>query len=229
MQGGQTRRYDVDQLLTRLKHTYIERVVNSGFDSNSLYNDRLLELDDVDIENFTNLKGIIGSTPSQDSGKDIVISDNGFDNEEGGDGNTPDLKPKKTLTEEEKTARKELKKKMEMRKNAISILRGISIRMPMLIYGCDLQEGEDITIENFADHIDSRSWEEFMPQGITKQHFNIFKKYYDPEIFLEAGRQIRSRARKADSLPIRERIRHIVEIFSSFRNPDKETYSLESC
>lgn len=223
LQGSQTRHYDVDQLLTRLKHTYIERVVNSGFDNSSLYNDRLLELDDVEIEEFDELKGIIGSTPSQDSGKDIVINDSGFDEEETGGDDKPEKKPKTPLTDEEKAARKEMKKKKEMRKNAISILRGISIRMPMLIYGCDLKDGEDITIDNFAEHIDPRSWEEFMPQGITKQHFNNFKKYYDPEIFLEAGRQIRARARKADGLPVKERIRHIVEIFSSFRNPDKET------
>ena len=223
LQGSQTRRYDVDQLLTRLKHTYIERVVNSGFDNSSLYNDRLLELDDVEIEEFDELKGIIGSTPSQDSGKDIVINDSGFDEEETGGDDKPEKKPKTPLTDEEKAARKEMKKKKEMRKNAISILRGISIRMPMLIYGCDLKDGEDITIDNFAEHIDPRSWEEFMPQGVTKQHFNNFKKYYDPEIFLEAGRQIRARARKADGLPVKERIRHIVEIFSSFRNPDKET------
>ena len=223
LQGSQTRRYDVDQLLTRLKHTYIERVVNSGFDNNSLYNDRLLELDDVEIEEFDELKGIIGSTPSQDSGKDIIINDSGFDEEETAGDEKPEKKPKTPLTDEEKAARKEMKKKKEMRKNAISILRGISIRMPMLIYGCDLKDGEDITIDNFAEHIDPRSWEEFMPQGITKQHFNNFKKYYDPEIFLEAGRQIRARARKADGLPVKERIWHIVEIFSSFRNPDKET------
>lgn len=196
LQGSQTRRYDVDQLLTRLKHTYIERVVNSGFDNNSLYNDRLLELDDVEIEEFDELKGIIGSTPSQDSGKDIIINDSGFDEEETAGDEKPEKKPKTPLTDEEKAARKEMKKKKEMRKNAISILRGISIRMPMLIYGCDLKDGEDITIDNFAEHIDPRSWEEFMPQGITKQHFNNFKKYYDPEIFLEAGRQIRARARK---------------------------------
>lgn len=223
LQGSQTRRYDVDQLLTRLKHTFIERVVNSGFDNNSLYNDRLLELDDVEIEEFEDLKGIIGSTPVQDSGKDIIINETGFDDEEKDGGEKPPMPPKPLLTPEELAARREQKRKKEIRKNAISILRGISIRMPMLIYGCDLKDGEDITIDNFAEHIDPRSWEEFMPQGVTKHHFNKFKKYYDPEIFLEAGRQIRARARKADKLPVKERIRQIVNIFSSFRNPDKET------
>lgn len=221
LQGSQTRRYDVDQLLTRLKHAYVERVVNSGFDNNSLYNDRLLELDDVELQDFEDLKADIGSTPAMDGGKDIIINDQGLDDEDTGE--KPEPKKKVPLSEEEKAARKEKKKRQDQRKAAISILRGISIRMPMLIYGAELKKGEDMTIDNFTDHIDPRSWEEFMPKDVTKQRFNNFKKYYDPEIFLEAGRKIREKASLADGMRITERIRHITQIFDTFRNPDKET------
>ena len=62
-----------------------------------------------------------------------------------------------------------------------------------------------------------------MPKDVTKQRFNNFKKYYDPEIFLEAGRKIREKASLADGMRITERIRHITQIFDTFRNPDKET------
>ena len=73
---------------------------------------------------------------------------------------------------------------IELSTSAISILRGISIRMPLLIYGAELSdENHEITIDNFASLIDPQSWEEFMPKGVTKQKFNSFKKYYDPEIF----------------------------------------------
>ncbi|KAB3663524.1 DEAD/DEAH box helicase, partial [Phocaeicola vulgatus] len=107
---------------------------------------------------------------------------------------------------------------------AISILRGISIRMPLLIYGAELSdENQEITIDNFASLIDPQSWEEFMPKGVTKQKFNSFKKYYDPEIFCAAGKRIRAMARAADKLSIEERIERITDIFSTFRNPDKET------
>ncbi|MBM6713615.1 Eco57I restriction-modification methylase domain-containing protein, partial [Phocaeicola coprocola] len=68
-----------------------------------------------------------------------------------------------------------------------------------------------------------QSWEEFMPKGVTKQKFNSFKKYYDPEIFCAAGKRIRAMARAADKLSIEERIERITDIFSTFRNPDKET------
>lgn len=221
LQGSKTRRYDVDQLLTRLKHAYVERVVNSGFDNNSLYSDRLLELDDLELKDFEDLKNDIGSTPAMDGGKDIIINDQGLDDED--TGAKPEPKKKEPLSEEEKAARKEKKKKQDQRKAAISILRGISIRMPMLIYGAELKEGEDMTIDNFTDHIDPSSWKEFMPKDVTKPRFNNFKKYYDPEIFLEAGRKIREKASLADGMRITERIRHITQIFDTFRNPDKET------
>lgn len=96
--------------------------------------------------------------------------------------------------------------------------------MPLLIYGAELSdENQGITIDNFASLIDSQSWEEFMPKGVTKQRFNSFKKYYDPEIFCAAGKRIRAMARAADKLSIEERIERITDIFSTFRNPDKET------
>ena len=49
------------------------------------------------------------------------------------------------------------------------------------------------------------------------------QKYYDPEIFCAAGKRIRAMARAADKLSIEERIERITDIFSTFRNPDKET------
>ena len=223
IEGSKTRTYDVDQLLTRLKHTFIERVVNSGFDSNNLYNDNLLNLSDVEIKDFDDLKGIIGSTPSQDGGKDIVVNDTGFDYEETAGDDKQEKKHKTPLTDEEKEARRKMKLRKEQKRDAISILRGISIRMPLMVYGAELKEDEDITIDNFTDKIDPQSWDEFMPAGITKQRFNQFKKYYDPEVFLESGRLIRARARKADGLRVNERIHKIAEIFATFRNPDKET------
>ncbi len=96
--------------------------------------------------------------------------------------------------------------------------------MPLLIYGADVNdENEEITIDNFAQLIDPQSWEEFMPKGVSKQLFNSFKQYYEPDIFREAGKRIRAMAHAADLLTIEERIARITAIFSTFRNPDKET------
>lgn len=224
IEGSKMNKYDVDKMMGKLKKAQIEKVVQCGFEDGALYNDELLKLTDVDLKNFKELKGIIGTTKAMGKTGDIDINDQGFTNEEYEEKEKLEKKKKKDLTEEEIKRLEELKKKNTQRKDAISILRGISIRMPLLIYGAELNdEDEEITIDNFASLIDPQSWEEFMPKDVTKQVFNKFKKYYDPDIFREAGKRIRTMARAADKFTIEERIERISAIFNTFRNPDKET------
>lgn len=224
VEGSQMSRFDVPHMLEQLKRVYVERVVRNGFEDNSLYNDELMRLDDLELQEFDNLKKIIGQTKAMPKTNQVDINSQGLNNEEYEEKEKLEKKPKKELTEEELKRLEELKKKTKNREAAISILRGISIRMPLLIYGAELSDEDmEITIDNFASLIDPQSWEEFMPKGVTKQKFNSFKKYYDPEIFCAAGKRIRAMARAADKLSIEERIERITDIFSTFRNPDKET------
>lgn len=74
---------------------------------------------------------------------------------------------------------KELRKQ---RDTMISVLRGISIRIPMMIYGADIDYDKEITVKNFSDIVDDISWKEFMPDGVTKELWKKFIKYYDNEI-----------------------------------------------
>ena len=222
--GSQMNRFDVPRMLEQLKRVYVERVVRNGFEDNSLYNDELMKLDDLELQEFDDLKKIIGQTKAMPKTNQVDINSQGLNNEEYEEKEKLEKKPKKELTEEDRKRLEELKKKTKNREAAISILRGISIRMPLLIYGAELSdENQEITIDNFASLIDPQSWEEFMPKGVTKQKLNNFKKYYDPEIFCAAGKRIRAMARAADKLSIEERIERITDIFSTFRNPDKET------
>ncbi|MDN0073077.1 Eco57I restriction-modification methylase domain-containing protein [Bacteroides caecigallinarum] len=224
IEGSQMNRFDVPRMLEQLKRVYVERVVRNGFEDNSLYNDELMKLDDLELQEFDDLKKIIGQTKAMPKTNQVDINSQGLNNEEYEEKEKLEKKPKKELTEEERKRLEELKKKTKNREAAISILRGISIRMPLLIYGAELSDEDmEITIDNFASLIDPQSWEEFMPKGVTKQKFNSFKKYYDPEIFCAAGKRIRAMARAADKLSIEERIERITDIFSTFRNPDKET------
>lgn len=86
-----------------------------------------------------------------------------------------------------------------------------------------MKDNEDITIDNLTDIVDDISWNEFMPKGVTKSMFKDFSKYYDQDIFIEAGRKIRRSTKYADTLSPTDRVKEISNIFSSFRNPDKET------
>ena len=222
--GSQMKPYDVNKMMSQLKKAQIEKVVQCGFEDGALYNDELLKLTDVELRDFDDLKKTIGTTKAMAKTGDIDVNQQGFTNEQYEEKEKLEKKPKKERTPEEQARLDELKAMSNQRRNAISILRGISIRMPLLIYGAELKnEDEEITINNFASLIDDQSWEEFMPKGVDKEKFEKFKKYYDPDIFREAGKRIREMARAADKFTIEERIERISAIFNTFRNPDKET------
>lgn len=218
--GSQMREYNVNELLEHLKRVQIDRVVRNGFEDDALYNnDFLMNLDESAIKELENLKGIIGTSKAQGKMGDFVVNDQGLDDEP-----AKPTKSKKELSEEEKARKKELAAKKKKKKDAISILRGISIRLPLLIYGADVKdEAEGVTLDNFTSFVDKKSWEEFMPQGVTMQKFLALRKYYDPDIFRACGKKIRRKALDADSLPVLQRIHRITDIFRTFKNPDKET------
>ena len=224
IEGGKMQQYKVETMLAQLKRAQIEKVVQDGFENGALYNDELLKLTEVELKDFDNLKGLIGTTKAMPKVGDIDINQQGLTNEQYEEKEHLEKKKKKDLTAEEQKRLEELKAIGDQRRNAISILRGISIRMPLMLYGADIKdEDKELTIDNFAQLVDDESWVEFMPRGVTKQVFRKFKRYYDPDIFREAGKRIREMARMADKFTIEERIFRIASIFGTFRNPDKET------
>ena len=215
--------YDVDRMLTQLKKVYAEKAVRSGFEDDSLYNDNLLTLTADDASMFTKLNAIVGKTQSQKTPKKVVINENGLTDEEHEQAERAKKRPKVKRTPEELEVIKKQKEAKKQRKNMISILRGVSIRIPMMIYGMAVDLSKDITIQDFIKQVDDESWKEFMPKGFTKGMFSEITKYYDAEVFIEAGRIIRQRAKSFDDLDFIERAEQIAELFGTFKNPDKET------
>ena len=215
--------FDVDRMLTQLKKVYAEKAVRSGFEDDSLYNDNLLTLTADDATIFNNLNAIVGKTQSQKTPKKVVVNENGLTDEEHEKAERAKKKPRSKRTPEELEAIEKQKEAKKQRKNLISILRGVSIRIPMMIYGMAVDLSKDITIQEFIDQVDDESWKEFMPKGFTKGMFSKITKYYDAEVFIEAGRIIRQRAKSFDDLDFIERAEQIAELFGTFKNPDKET------
>ncbi|MGQ7327446.1 Eco57I restriction-modification methylase domain-containing protein [Streptococcus suis] len=215
--------YDVDRMLTQLKKVYAEKAVRSGFEDDSLYNDNLLTLTADDASMFNKLNAIVGKTQSQKTPKKVVINENGLTTEEHEQAEKAKKKPKAKRTAEDLEVIEKQKEAKKQRKNMISILRGVSIRIPMMIYGMAVDLSKDITIQDFIKQVDDESWKEFMPKGFTKGMFSEITKYYDAEVFIEAGRIIRQRAKSFDDLDFIERAEQIAELFGTFKNPDKET------
>lgn len=221
--GSEMKEYSATKLLQQLKRAYADKVVRNGFDDTNLYNDELLKLQAVDIQKFDELKGIIGTSKAAPKQNDITVNDQGLTNEEYEEVEKLKKKPKNELSPEEKARLEELKQMKKLRNDAISILRGISIRMPLLIYGAEVPYDEEITLDTFVEKVDQSSWDEFMPTGVTKEKFKEFQKYYDEEVFIAAGRRIRNIAKDADTYAPMERVMKIAGLFKYFKNPDKET------
>ena len=154
------------------------------------------------MEEFNGLKKIIGSTKAIPKTSEIDLNKQGFTDEEYEKLEAAQKKKKTELTIEEKKLLDGRKEKKKNRDTAVSILRGISIRMPLLIYGADIKDEErELTIDNFADLVDNQSWEEFMPKGVSESSpSRRFKKYYEPDVFRAAGKRIRALARATDKL-----------------------------
>ena len=223
--GTRMDKYNVERMLEQLKRAYISRVTKNGCDDPRLYNQEMLQkLDAAALEKFKGLHAIIGSTKANKTPDKVDIATTGLTDEQYEKLERIKKKGKKELTEEEKRLLEEAKEKKKNADAAISILRGISIRLPLLMYGAELKdEGQDVTLENFADLVDDQSWEEFMPRGVTKEIFAEFTPYYDPDMFRAVGRSYRDLVREADKLAPMDRTREVARIFSYFRNPDKET------
>lgn len=223
VEGTQMKQYSTEHLLQQLKRAYADRAVRNGFDDANLYNDELLKLDDLELKEFLNLKGIIGTTKAQAKTNEIDINSQGFTDEEYEELERIKKKPQRERTPEEIEFQKQLQEKRKQKNDAISILRGVSIRIPLLIYGADFKIDEDITIEKLVENVDEISWKEFMPPDVTKELFSKFLKYYDKDVFIAAGKRIRNTVKSADDLEPTERIKKITELFACFKNPDKET------
>lgn len=221
--GSNMQPYNVDKLLQQLKKAYTDRVVRNGFDDRHIYNDNLLKLNDIELADFESLKKIVGASKQVEKVREIDINDQGFTNEEYAELERIEKKPKKERTPEDLALLEEKKKKRDNAQKAMSILRGISIRIPLLIYGADVSVDREITVDNFVDLIDDASWNEFMPTGVTKDIYRKFSKYYEQDVFVAAGRQIRNMALAADELSPDDRVKKIAAQFAMFKNPDKET------
>lgn len=232
LEGGQMVKYEPERLFEQLEHVYVDRVVRNGFNDNSLYDLReLMNLSPEELGELNDLGAEIEKSTNMEKPKKAVdISKNGLSKKQKEAAKRAKEKQKQgvELTPEEIAALEAEKKRREEerkeRDNRITILRGISLRIPLMMYGAEVDdEDEGITIDNFTEQIDPASWREFMPRGVSKQMFNAFKKCYNATVFAAAGKRYRQLAREADTMHTDERIQRIAEIFSYFHNPDKET------
>lgn len=116
----------------------------------------------------------------------------------------------------------ETPQRLTPRQRAINILNQISTRFPIMIYGT-VENVDALTLDSFISHIDEDSWRAFMPKGVSVRLFQKLKRFYREDIFVATARAIVERLRRADTLPVAERVAEMAGILSDFCYPDRET------
>lgn len=224
IEGVKMREYNVNTLMRQIKRISLDNAIKSGFEDDSIYKvDAGMVMDERDREFFEALKSRLSGHKKSNEGKVVPIADNGMTLAEYEKAKKAERKPKKDLTPEEKAALDKLKEQRKHRQAFLALLRNISIRLPLLIFGADVPLTENITMEDFVNIVDDESWKEFLPSDVTKDLFRRSIKYFDEDVLIGAGLRIRRLVKQADEYPPTERIRRITELFNHFRNPDKET------
>ena len=74
IEGSKMSQFDVPKMLEQLKRVYVERVVRNGFEDRSLYNDELMKLNDLELQEFDDLKKIIGQTKAMPKTNQVDIN-----------------------------------------------------------------------------------------------------------------------------------------------------------
>ena len=216
--------YDVPKMMRQLKRLTVDAAVKSGFDDDSIYKaDAGIVMDMEKLRLVETLKNKL--TPQKKSKKQttVNINDQGLTDEQYKKAQDAKRKRKTERTPEEEEA---LEKEREMKKKQqalFDLLRNVSIRLPMLIFGSAEEFDESIKLADFIDIVDDVSWKEFMPKEVDKDLFRKLLVFYDEDVIEGAGMRIRRMAKAADELMPTQRIIRIAEIFSCFRNPAKET------
>lgn len=222
--GTQMTAYSVSRMMRQIKRLTVDRAIKSGFDDESVYKqDTGIVMDEDDVQLFHTLSDKLSEQKAAKKETKVHINHQGLTGEEYEKADRISNKPKRERTKEDDDLLKKLQEQKKEREKVIRLLRNVSIRLPLLIYGAKVDLTESIKMTDFITLVDEESWQKFMPKTVDKPLFRKMLKYYDEDVVSGAGLRIRRMAKAADELPPTERVKRIAEIFSHFRNPDKET------
>ena len=196
MEGGKEIPYDAAKLVKEVNRVYTEKVINSGF------------------------KRGLSKNVSTRNGK-VVLTNEGLTADE--TKGTKKTTRKSTSSNSVKT-KKPKNEEAEKRNHSQQVLEQIFVRFPLLLFG-SVANPTGLTLRQLIsnDVIDNESWEEFMPKKFTKEMMLQIAHLVKIDVLISSAAEIIEETKKADALPIEQRVMVIAEMLSRFHFPDKET------
>lgn len=213
--GSKTVNFDTRSFMKQVNRAYSEEIMRGH--TRKLFDN----LDNISNDVFELLKNIDAKMSVSSSGKKsrgkVKVNSEGVT----GEGATTSSSSSGTIKEPKEP--KIGKKNKTKGDQAYEILEKIIIRFPMLIYGAIDKLSDSFTIDKFVKDIDEKSWEEFMPKGLTKTDFIKVAHIIKNERFMAWAESIYEKVNALEGKPVDERVNGIADIISEFRYPDKET------
>ena len=213
--GSKTVNFDTRNFMKQVNRAYSEEIMRGH--TRKLFDN----LDNISNDVFELLKNIDAKMSVSSSGKKgrgkVKVNSEGVT----GEGATTSSSSSGTIKEPKEP--KIGKKNKTKGDQAYEILEKIIIRFPMLIYGAIDKLSDSFTIDKFVKDIDEKSWEEFMPKGLTKADFIKVAHIIKNERFIAWAESIYEKVNALEGKPVDERVNGIADIISEFRYPDKET------
>lgn len=199
--------YDVPKMMREIKRLTVDAAVKSGFDDDSIYKaDAGIVLDKERITLIAALRARLTPQKKEKKKTKVKVNDQGLTDEEYKKAQDAKRKPKRERTPEEKAALEKEKQQKKEQQALFALLRNISIRLPLLIYGTAQDFDESIRLSDFVDLVDPFSWKEFMPDEVNKDLFKQLLVFYDEDVIEGAGMRIRRMAKAADELMPTQRV-----------------------
>lgn len=224
MVGGIEVEYNTKTFIEKVNKAYTDHVVSHGFKSRRLFKN-FANFRPEDHKLLDQIGKLIGGGKGVkvEDGM-IIMADEGLKGDNGTKGastrkkgnNKDNVKPKQTKEQKNTDA--------DQRRRSQNVLDYIFVRLPLLLFGA-VTNPTGLTIDELLsdDIIDQESWNEFMPPRFTKAMFRQLSHLIAVDVLVSSAAEIVKMAKKADELPIQQRIVEMARIVSRFHFPDKET------
>ncbi len=225
VKGSEFVPYDTTSFIKQVNHAIADQIYRKGFADKRLFmNFAKVTIDDLKL--LTSFESHFS-----DNAKDRMMSNEGgvVVNDQNVTGNNDDAKPQPPKDDNQKPPKNKKNKKpcnnyMESLKRYQRLMMAIAKRFPLLLFGAvDDLDTEHWSLKQFVTSLDAEDWEQFMPKGFKQSDFLKVEHLFNNDYFISATQMILEDARRADLLPVPERVAEMAHILQRFHYPDKET------
>ena len=223
--GSETKPLDTMQFMKKVHRAIADQIYHKGFNDPRLFS----SFDDVtmkDLEFLSGVEKLFGSAAKStmsNEGK-VTVNDTGLTGEDAPHTGTDEGgEPKESKSKKKTTDKKQSSYKESLRRYK-QLMGAVAKRFPLLLFGAvDNLDENHWSLKQFVNDMEVNDWEQFMPRGYSQADFLKMEHLFNNDFFITSTQLLLDDTRKADKLPVGERVSLMAHILQRFHYPDKET------